>query len=217
MSWIDTTLQQIFANKLLVRMAGEIDRDDELEEIAAETERLTEFVNQQMWDDGAALLSRPVPRREPCHGPRQSALIGRSWRKWFPRRCCPGFSSIFEIRRSSPGLTGCQHYLPTTPLTITRAATGWEPCGLPPITWCCAGLSAAGAHDLAHEIAIESPGARRGGLRGDGNPLGKLCARIGVAGRAGEKGLCRVDRPRAPSRSCSKPSSGFAPRSAATS
>jgi hypothetical protein len=54
MSWIDTTLQQIFANKLLIRMAGEIGRLDEVKDIAAETDRLTAFVNHEMWDDRTA-------------------------------------------------------------------------------------------------------------------------------------------------------------------
>jgi glycogen debranching enzyme len=50
MAWIDTTLQQIFANRLLMRMADEIGRGDDVKEIAAETERLAAFVNQHMWD-----------------------------------------------------------------------------------------------------------------------------------------------------------------------
>jgi hypothetical protein len=54
MSWVDTTLQQIFANKLLMRMAEEIDRREEVNEIAAETERLSAFVNHYLWDDGTA-------------------------------------------------------------------------------------------------------------------------------------------------------------------
>jgi len=54
MSWCDTTLQQIFVDKILARMAEEIGRAGEVAEIVAEAERLTEFVNQQMWDDGAA-------------------------------------------------------------------------------------------------------------------------------------------------------------------
>jgi glycogen debranching enzyme len=54
MAWCDTTLQQIFANKLLARMAVEIGRAGEVGEIIAEAEWLAGFVNQHMWDDRAA-------------------------------------------------------------------------------------------------------------------------------------------------------------------
>jgi glycogen debranching enzyme len=54
MAWIDTTLQQIFANQLLLRMADELGRILEVSDLAAESERLTAFVNQHMWDDSRA-------------------------------------------------------------------------------------------------------------------------------------------------------------------
>jgi len=54
MAWIDATLQAIFANSLLVRMAAELGREEDVTELAAEVERLGALVNREMWDGHAA-------------------------------------------------------------------------------------------------------------------------------------------------------------------
>jgi glycogen debranching enzyme len=49
MSWIDTTCQQVLANRCLIRMAGVLGREQDVAELVAENERLTAFVNAKMW------------------------------------------------------------------------------------------------------------------------------------------------------------------------
>ena len=55
MSWIDATLQQIFAGKLLIRMAQIIDRLNDVEDIKKEVSDLSMYVNTKMWDPEKAL------------------------------------------------------------------------------------------------------------------------------------------------------------------
>jgi len=50
MSWIDTTLQQIFAGKTLIKMAKELGNDSEVNDISHEIRYLTDYVNNKMWD-----------------------------------------------------------------------------------------------------------------------------------------------------------------------
>jgi hypothetical protein len=55
MSWIDATLQEIFAGKILIQMAQVLDRQDDVKEIEKEISDLTVFVNSKMWDPVKAL------------------------------------------------------------------------------------------------------------------------------------------------------------------
>lgn len=50
MSWIDANLQQIMAGKLLIKMAGELKREKDVEAIRQEVDSLTDFVNTKMWN-----------------------------------------------------------------------------------------------------------------------------------------------------------------------
>ena len=54
MSWIDTTLQQIFAGKTLIGMAQHLNEMEEVRGIQQEVDQLTEYVNTHMWDDKTA-------------------------------------------------------------------------------------------------------------------------------------------------------------------
>ncbi|WP_052495963.1 MGH1-like glycoside hydrolase domain-containing protein [Pedobacter lusitanus] len=51
MSWIDTTLQQIFAGKTLIAMAEKLNRQNEVKDIVTEVGFLTSYVQQHMWSD----------------------------------------------------------------------------------------------------------------------------------------------------------------------
>jgi len=51
MTWIDTTLQQILSDRLLLKMADELGRTAELEDLRTELEMLSQFVNAHLWDD----------------------------------------------------------------------------------------------------------------------------------------------------------------------
>jgi hypothetical protein len=55
MSWIDATLQQIFAGKVLIQMAEILNRTEDIKDIEKEVADLTIFVNTKMWDPGEAI------------------------------------------------------------------------------------------------------------------------------------------------------------------
>lgn len=55
MSWIDTTLQAIFADSILVDMAKELGKESMITEEEEEIERLSRFVNKHMWNDNIGM------------------------------------------------------------------------------------------------------------------------------------------------------------------
>ncbi len=50
MSWIDATLQQVAAGKIILRMARVLDRQSDVTDIAREVTTLTAYVNSKMWN-----------------------------------------------------------------------------------------------------------------------------------------------------------------------
>ncbi|MCK5135453.1 MAG: glycoside hydrolase [Bacteroidales bacterium] len=50
MSWIDATLQQIFAGKILIRMAKVLGRLEDVIDIQKEVATLSDYVNRKMWN-----------------------------------------------------------------------------------------------------------------------------------------------------------------------
>jgi len=89
MSWIDATLQQIYAGKVLIKIATILNRTEDVQDVEKEVSELSIFVNSKMWDfnnsiyvdrykDGTlsnvktigtywALLADVVPQKEiPC-------------------------------------------------------------------------------------------------------------------------------------------------------
>jgi hypothetical protein len=50
LSWVDTTLQAIFADKVLIKMAAALGRDKDVEPLRQEADRLGPFVNAHLWD-----------------------------------------------------------------------------------------------------------------------------------------------------------------------
>jgi hypothetical protein len=54
MSWVDSTLQQVLSARLVVRMARELGVPEDAVDMREEDERLSRFVNAQLWDDAAA-------------------------------------------------------------------------------------------------------------------------------------------------------------------
>jgi len=51
MSWIDTSLQQLFAAKVLIKMAEVLDRKNDVKDVEVEMKKLTAYVQQNMWDE----------------------------------------------------------------------------------------------------------------------------------------------------------------------
>jgi len=56
MSWIDITLQQIFVGKILIQMADVLDRKEDVKNIETEVEKLTTYVQTNMWDEKSAFF-----------------------------------------------------------------------------------------------------------------------------------------------------------------
>lgn len=56
MSWIDITLQQILMGKILVRMAEILHREEDVTDIGTEAEKLTAYVQKNMWDGKTAFF-----------------------------------------------------------------------------------------------------------------------------------------------------------------
>ncbi|MDR1526691.1 MAG: glycoside hydrolase, partial [Dysgonamonadaceae bacterium] len=54
LSWIDITLQQVFVGKIMLQMAGVLDRKEDVRDIEAETGQLSAYVQRYMWDDRTA-------------------------------------------------------------------------------------------------------------------------------------------------------------------
>lgn len=51
MSWIDTTLQQILSDRLLLKMADELGRGEDIPDLREEAPTLARFVNEYLWDE----------------------------------------------------------------------------------------------------------------------------------------------------------------------
>lgn len=51
MSWIDITLQQIFMDQLLLKMADVLERQEDIRDIEKEYEFLKNYVNEKMWNE----------------------------------------------------------------------------------------------------------------------------------------------------------------------
>lgn len=61
MSWIDTTLQQIFTARILIMMGRELGQGDSVKRLLEENGRLSRFVNASMWDDRKAFYFDRYP------------------------------------------------------------------------------------------------------------------------------------------------------------
>jgi hypothetical protein len=57
MSWIDATLQEIYAGKLLIKMARVLNRSEDVESIKKEVSDLSAYVNSKMWDADKAIYT----------------------------------------------------------------------------------------------------------------------------------------------------------------
>jgi len=153
MSWIDTTLQQIFANKLLSQMARETGRSGEVRELAAETERLTDYVNRLMWDDATGFYYDRF---------RDGALsrtktIGAYWALLAGVVPAERLVRFLEHLRN-PAEFARPHRVPTLPAddpAYNGSGGYWLGAVWAPTNYMVLrGLNTAGALDLAHEIGL---------------------------------------------------------------
>ena len=153
LSWIDTTLQQIFANKLLVRMAVELGRTGETADLASESERLTDFVNQEMWGSSAAFYFDRFRDGTLSH----TKTIGAYW------SLLAGIVPGDRLQPFIAHLRNTQEFArPHRVPTLSADNPAYDPRGgywlgavwAPTNYMVLRGLNATGAHDLAHEIGL---------------------------------------------------------------
>jgi hypothetical protein len=51
-TWVDTNFQAVLNNRILIRIAEELGREEEIQASAAENAALVPWINQNLWDDG---------------------------------------------------------------------------------------------------------------------------------------------------------------------
>lgn len=56
MSWIDTSLQAVFAGKMLIAMAEKLNRKEEVKGVEKEITALTTYLQQNMWDEKSSFF-----------------------------------------------------------------------------------------------------------------------------------------------------------------
>jgi len=153
MSWIDTTLQQIFANKLLIRMATALGREEAVMEICSETEHLSELVNRRMWDEHSAFYFDRV--RDGSLS--RTKTIGAYWAllaEIVPQERLGRF--IQHLR--NPAEFSRPHRVPTLsaddPAYDSKGGYWLGSVWAPTNYMVLRGLIATGQYDLGHEIAL---------------------------------------------------------------
>ncbi|HEX4084980.1 MAG TPA: trehalase family glycosidase [Chthoniobacteraceae bacterium] len=153
MSWIDATLQQILSNRLLVKMAGEIGRSGDVEDMVEEADRLAEFVNARMWSDDGAFYFDQFRDGSLSH----TKTIGAYWAllaEVVPAERLPRF--VGHLR--NPREFARPHRVPTLSADDPsyRADGGYWLGGVwaPTNYMVLRGLNQIGEHSLAHEIGL---------------------------------------------------------------
>ena len=153
MSWIDITFQQILAGSLLIKMAERLGKQNKVEDLKIEVNRLKNYVNEKMWDENScyyydcykdgklstvktigaywALLAEAVPQE------RLAAFIDhlRNVREFNRPHRIPSLSADHELYHPK-GLYWLGGVWPSTNYMVLR------------------GLNYVGEDELAHEIAI---------------------------------------------------------------
>jgi glycogen debranching enzyme len=153
LSWIDATLQQIIANKLLAKMAEELDRGEDTLPLAAETLHLTHIVNRWMWDDRTAFYYDRFRNGELS----RTKSIGAYWALLAEVVSADNLPRFVEHLRN-PAEFARPHRVPTLSADDPhyRADGGYWLGGVwaPTNYMVLRGLTAIGEHALAHDIGL---------------------------------------------------------------
>jgi len=153
MSWIDTTLQQILANKVLVKMAGELGRAGETDDMIAETRLLEKFVNSRMWNEERAFYFDLYRDGRLGH----AKTIGAYWALMadvVPKKRIAGF--VQHLR--NPAEFATPHRVPTLSAddpAFDKTGGYWRGSVWAPTNYMVLrGLTNVGQDEIAHEIGI---------------------------------------------------------------
>jgi glycogen debranching enzyme len=153
MSWIDTTCQQVLADRILLRMATVLGRASEIDDVAAEARDLTRFVNRRMWNGSLAFYTDRY-RDGSLSTVKSIASFWALLAGMVPPKRLPSFLAHLENEKEF----NRPHRVPS----LSADHPAYHPDG---DYWCGAvwaptnymvlrGLTQAGRHDLAHAIAV---------------------------------------------------------------
>lgn len=153
MTWVDACLQQILSARLLLRMAGVLDRTSEMDDFQAEDEQLSRFVNDRLWDDQTAFY---YDRRR--DGELSDVkIIGAFW-SLLADVVPPDRLAALVAHLENPAEFNRPHRVPTLSADHPdyQADGGYWLGGVwPPTNYMILrGLSKAGYDTLAHDIAM---------------------------------------------------------------
>lgn len=152
-TWVDTNLQTVLNNRLLVRIAEELGREEEVPECTSENAALVPWINQHLWDDETGFyhdLGRDQTRAT------ELKTIGAYWALLadaVPRERLPRFIAHLE----SPSEFRRTHAVPS----LSADTPGYDPDGghwlggvwAPTNYMILRGLTEQGHDDLAYQIA----------------------------------------------------------------
>lgn len=154
MAWIDITLQQIFAEKILLQMAAELGRTGDAADFAEETTRLTRIVNDLLWDEETGFYF------DRFRDGRLSGVktIGAYW-ALLARAVPPHRLARFIAHLENPAEFNRPHRVPSLsadhPEYDLRAGDYWRGGVWAPTNYMVLrGLTCAGADTLAHAIGL---------------------------------------------------------------
>lgn len=152
LTWIDATLQQIFSAKLLLRIARELDRADDIVDTAREVDHLTAYCNARLWDDTDAFLYDRRP-----DGTRSNVkTVGAFW-ALLADVLPPDRRVRFVAHLNDPRSFNRPHRVPSIPADHLGYHAGggyWLGSVWPPTNYMILrGLTQAGEDTLAHTIA----------------------------------------------------------------
>jgi hypothetical protein len=152
-TWVDTNFQAVLSNRLIVRIAEELGREEEVQSFAHENLELVPWINQYLWDEGTGFyhdLRRDQSRAT------ELKTIGAYWAllaEAVPAERLPRFvahlEATSEFRRA--------HSVPS----LSADTPGFDPSGgywrggvwAPTNYMVLRGLTECGADDLAYSIA----------------------------------------------------------------
>ena len=194
LTWVDTNMQAVLSNRIVLDIAAVLDRREEVQDFADENAVARALDQRVPVGRVVRLLSRPAPRSDAPHqGEDHRCLLGAARRRGAGRAPAALRRAPRQRRENSSVRTASRACPPTRRATIRTAACGSAACGRRPTTWCVRGLAARGYGDLAYEIAKNHHFQHGRLVRGDGLGLGAPRAGRSRAG-ARPQGLRGLDR-----------------------
>jgi hypothetical protein len=153
-TWVDTCMQAVLADRMLVVIAGEIGREADAAEFAEEAERLTEWINRQLWDERGGFYH---DRRRDGSLITEVKSIGAYW-ALLAGVVPAGRLERFLAHLEDPAVFCRAHRCPS----LSADTPGYDPDGgywrgavWPPTNYMLLrGLQALGRDNLAHQIGL---------------------------------------------------------------